>query len=257
MPLVYPSRGRCIYCGVTGVRLTKEHIIPRSLFGTAVILEASCDNCSKITSAIEDQVARGIFGMYRGRNSFPTYKAKRKKPKVAKVTFVRGGEVQQQDVQGSEYPHIYVAPELTPPGLIERRPLSELNPEFKLKLVADEKTIESLLARSGAESVKLPNTFNWAPFFKMLAKIAHCYAVAQQPVPFDPFLPDLILGRSPYLGHYVGGVYDASFPTGHPGELTALVDERTGIALLIIIVRLPGFASMPPYCVVAGQVLPL
>jgi hypothetical protein len=43
-----PSPGKCIYCFVTGVPLTEEHVIPYALGKNSLILEgACCDECQK------------------------------------------------------------------------------------------------------------------------------------------------------------------------------------------------------------------
>ena len=50
---VYPSFGECIYCGALAkdVELTDEHIIPYSLGGEAIILDASCKACAATNAA--------------------------------------------------------------------------------------------------------------------------------------------------------------------------------------------------------------
>lgn len=59
--------GRCIYCGAhgSGVKLTKEHVIPYSLGSDAYLKDASCPDCAAITKAFEQHVARNIYGHLR------------------------------------------------------------------------------------------------------------------------------------------------------------------------------------------------
>jgi hypothetical protein len=47
--------------------------------------------------------------------------------------------------------------------------------------------------------------FQVEPFAKLLAKIAHCWSVVSYGLAgFNSFIPDLITGRDPNLGYYVG-----------------------------------------------------
>ena len=52
--------GRCIYCGSDGGTngLRSEHIVPFSLGGKTVILEASCTSCEAKTSYLDGYLAR-------------------------------------------------------------------------------------------------------------------------------------------------------------------------------------------------------
>jgi HNH endonuclease len=45
-PVQFTSKGACIYCGTTGVKLTDEHIVPYSLGGSHVLRDASCLQCA-------------------------------------------------------------------------------------------------------------------------------------------------------------------------------------------------------------------
>jgi hypothetical protein len=53
--------GKCIDCRKSDVALSEEHIIPYGLNGNQVLLDASCSDCSKITSALELDVLRRAF----------------------------------------------------------------------------------------------------------------------------------------------------------------------------------------------------
>jgi len=57
-----PTRGYCIYCGATGVRLTDEHVVPLALGGVHILEDASCDTCADITKKFEQDVARSNYG---------------------------------------------------------------------------------------------------------------------------------------------------------------------------------------------------
>jgi hypothetical protein len=48
-----PTRGVCIYCGRTDVRLTNEHLVPLSLGGQHILEGASCNDCADVTKKFE------------------------------------------------------------------------------------------------------------------------------------------------------------------------------------------------------------
>lgn len=62
--------GRCIYCGTTRGRLTREHVVPRSLGGNYTLQKASCDPCAEITKKLEGYVGRRVFGDLRLQHGF-------------------------------------------------------------------------------------------------------------------------------------------------------------------------------------------
>lgn len=58
---VLGNAGKCIYCRKSDIVLSEEHIIPYGLNGNQVLLNASCEDCSKITSAFEGDVLGRAF----------------------------------------------------------------------------------------------------------------------------------------------------------------------------------------------------
>src|SRR5258708_20675424 len=69
----HPGFGRCIFCGSDGGGdLCREHIIPKSLGGKAVIQEASCKACEAITSYVDGYLARAIYLEYRAHAGAPS-----------------------------------------------------------------------------------------------------------------------------------------------------------------------------------------
>ena len=64
--------GRCIYCGETQGQLTEEHVSPFGLNGLITLLAASCPECNKATSRIEDYVLRRMWGAARAEMGYRT-----------------------------------------------------------------------------------------------------------------------------------------------------------------------------------------
>jgi hypothetical protein len=62
-----PGFGRCIYCltPMPESKLTEEHVIPKGLGGTLVLLNGSCTTCQRNIHRIETHVIRRYFGITR------------------------------------------------------------------------------------------------------------------------------------------------------------------------------------------------
>ncbi len=59
--------GTCIYCGSDGGTdgLRDEHAVPYSLGGTAVLLQASCSDCERVTSYLDGYLANATYKHFR------------------------------------------------------------------------------------------------------------------------------------------------------------------------------------------------
>ena len=55
--------GKCVYCGVIGMPLTDEHIVPQALGERYFIPNACCDTCQKIIHAFETNSLNSIILM--------------------------------------------------------------------------------------------------------------------------------------------------------------------------------------------------
>ena len=82
-PTRFASKGRCIYCGASDIKLTDEHIVPLSVGGQHVIVDGSCIPCAKITTKFERDVAREMWGNARISYGAPS---RRKKERPAHIT---------------------------------------------------------------------------------------------------------------------------------------------------------------------------
>jgi hypothetical protein len=107
--------------------------------------------------------------------------------------------------------------------------------------------------------------FEFSPnlFCRMIAKIAHCQAVATLGVDaFDHYLPGLILGRSEIISHYVGGAAYIEHPNPPEGPVSEISHElyfregialRTGTRLIAVTVRLFSNLNAPGYEAIVGS----
>ncbi|MGE0742902.1 MAG: hypothetical protein AB7O98_16300 [Hyphomonadaceae bacterium] len=108
----------------------------------------------------------------------------------------------------------------------------------------------------GAGEVEISQTFEWAPFFKLIAKVGHSYAVGILGLQgIDFFLPKLIVGDHAYISRFVGSCSDPNYQ--HPPHSdVALTFLQVGDDVLAV-VRLTFFGNgrFPIYEAIVGKVL--
>src|SRR5215203_5373988 len=68
----YRNVGRCIYCTSHKGSLTKEHIIAKALNGTITLAGSSCQQCQRITRALEDFCFNEMMRPFRLKVGFRT-----------------------------------------------------------------------------------------------------------------------------------------------------------------------------------------
>jgi hypothetical protein len=118
--------------------------------------------------------------------------------------------------------------------------------------------LNRLKAKFQAREVSFNPEFHIDHLGRMLAKIAHGYAVGELGYgSFRPLLLDIILGRQPlYISHYVGGLRDQEIPQG--SDLHEIEIDNTGLGKgRYVVVRIQLFADrkLPEYYVVAGELI--
>jgi hypothetical protein len=234
---VYNPVGRCIYCGAgPGTRLSREHIVPIGLGGGLVLPKASCESCSKITQKFEETCLRNTFLPYR------VYVGLMRHPQELREGVKENGEF-------LVIPRIFGEP-----GLIYRAPPGR-SLAFTYQLHADGDEIDRHVQRLAAGEIR----FDMDAFARMLAKIAHSYAVAELGLDgIDPELPDLILGKNSDLASYLIGASPHYFPArrdrlSHQISLGLLPHgERQ---LVCVHIRLFATHNTPAYLVIAGELI--
>lgn len=247
---------KCIYCGNSDEKLTKEHIVPRGLGGTYTIPSASCRKCQKITSQVEYSILRNTYLPLRTKANFPTGH-KNNRPKSFKATIIKtDGSSQNIEISTSKYPTLYIVIHLPPPGILNNAELSEKNPEMKISLGGNQEEINTLFTEySEAEEFQFTSEIVWGDLCRMLAKIAHGFTVMQLGTEgYKLLLPPVILGNSPYISHFVGGTVPIDKSEinktidGYGFELS--IDDSGHIIVNIDIIG----GLLPTYTVVAGLV---
>jgi hypothetical protein len=253
-PTTYDPVGACIYCGTCEGQLTREHIIPLGLGGNWVLPQASCNACAAITRDIEQFCLRPMLGPFRIRLKLPTRRPK-ERPATLPIEYVRtDGERERSSVPSEQFPGVCFGFRWPAPGLLRGQPPTE---NFEGDLVV--RYIESEMrvhATPDRRKVKL-GAINMLLFARMLAKIAHSYAVANLGLnAFTPLLPDLILGKSAVAPWLVGGDTSGSVPATQQDLHSVYLQNcmTAGVEYTLVAVRLFGFVGMPRYHVVVGKV---
>ncbi|MGN8092827.1 hypothetical protein [Methylobacterium sp. 22177] len=247
----YAAVGRCIYCGIEGVRLGEEHIIPFGLNGNIVLPSSSCDDCSRITGRFEGVCQRKLLGNIRIKLGLKT---RRKKDRPAKLEIYiktpAGETVTEVDVVN--YPHMFAVP------ILDEARILLGAPEFHSDLIGcgiwanvPEEEVRPYIEkerhglRVGAVQADV--------FCRMLAKIAYSFATAELGYGnFRPLILPIILGKSSNYGHLIGGLPQAPEPSAQLHEVS-LEYRIVGLQVYIVVnVRLFGQAGAPQYHVVVG-----
>jgi hypothetical protein len=248
-PRVYPPVGRCIYCGIKGGDLRREHIIAFGLGGNFILPQASCRNCERITGRIEQHCLKRMFGQFRNRAGLPTRRPK-DRPKNLTLQILDSDEKYiEQELPAAEFPRMVSLPRFRKPGLLERRPPSEG------MYIAG---IHSAHAKGDLPpnvTVLVEKSFRIELFCAMLAKIGHAFAIAERGYDvtkeFSPLLPRLILNET-MDEQLIGGSMELEPPEPSVEHKLRLVEHRD-LGALSVEIRLFASYGSPIYCVVFGK----
>lgn len=225
--------------------------MPLSLGGNLILPKASCKRCADITKKFEQVCARAIFGPLRIRLNMPT-RNRAERPAELPVPIRRvDGAWERVMVPANKFPAHFVGARLPPPGIFLGNEPTDL---FHATLVSMtwRENIEQLVNKPG-EAIQL-HKLHWGAFCKLLVKIAHGFAVSQVGLDaFTHFLPDLILGKSNFFPHFIGGdpVRLEKPPSNRLCELQLNKLENT--EYLFVTIRLFCFLDAPQYAVVVGE----
>jgi hypothetical protein len=253
---VYPPVGYCIYCLRAKVKLTTEHTFPNGIGGRHELPKASCPECQREISKVEQYCLRTLLGNIRAHTKI---RSSRKKPQPP--TSVRVG---LPGLPGM--PRIYRPIEELPILLalpMWQAPKALVGLPVQRKIIAGQWTNVHENHRRAFQSFGVQSFFSedidHMKFARMLAKIghSHAYATLDRDI-FKPALVPLILGQTDHFIEFVGGKLeiepampgrglDAWFGTGR---------RRTdGKPFLVMTIRLFPSMGTPTYQVVVGELL--
>lgn len=116
--------GVCIYCGGDGGSegLHDEHIVPYSLGGNTILLEASCSDCEGITSYLDGYLANAIFGHLRVHLGLQSRSGH---PGSLPAVIELGSGQRAVDLATKDHPYFLNMPIWRPPGFMIGRKISD------------------------------------------------------------------------------------------------------------------------------------
>jgi hypothetical protein len=198
--ITYRPVGHCIYCFGTE-NLTREHIVPFGLSGSAVLPAASCDRCRNITSAFELQVLHGSMRPVRVLRRLRSRRKHQGAPSTARLTVVRDGSSEAIDLPIEEFPVLLSFPKFATPRYLTGEHKSGIDITGVVTISFGPRP-EMVGKKLGAQKLVLGSrTDRPAAFARMIAKIGYATAFALGEL-------DRIDGRSPVIASILGEVDD-------------------------------------------------
>lgn len=257
--LSYPSKryaplNQCAYCDATD-NLSDEHIIAFGLGGELVLPKGSCEKHRKATSKVEDFVLRRYLCPLRSHLGLPSRKL-HLRPDGYPLILKRGAHSWKQKVSLQDHPGMVRFVIFDPPGRVAGRPPVQETYSFRLTTARIFPDIDQRLARLGADGFEDIVNVNAMSLARVIAKIAHAFAIAELGVDaFEKtYLNDLISDGTPDWTYWVGG-YDRGRDVC-AREIHELRFLQRGDELSVIVHLFVPYCSRDAYEVIVGQLRP-
>lgn len=245
----------CIYCKSKDDKLSKEHIIPLALGGRLILPHASCDSCNKMTSDFEGRLLRNSYKSLRVHLNLPTRHPDEIPYLLPLRRIINGTEESVEEfVPVDEHPSLipfYTF--INEPGILSGKSGSgKITYRFGGYIFQND--MHSRLNKLGKDPILPQPNMLVGDFFRLLAKIAHSFAVAELGInAFKPFLIEYISGKIDLDDYLLGGVSDTQ-PKGTHLHDISLEERLTGDRKLIVTrVRLFSCLQGPTYLIVTGE----
>jgi hypothetical protein len=196
--------GCCIYCGETRGQLTEEHVSPYALNGCVTLLDASCPQCSKATTKVEEYVLRRMWGAARAEMGYRT-RHKRGAHDLYPLTVIQGGVKTTREVPLKDALKIIELPIFKAPAILDGRAfLDGIECISRDQFVLVEQK-ENLATRIGVDEVCPPDC-DPEIFGRFVAKCSYGYAIERYGInAFESiYVRSAILGNTKDIGRWVG-----------------------------------------------------
>jgi hypothetical protein len=217
-----------------------------------VLDEASCTECARVINGFESPII-GSLEHFRTR-----YGARTRRPKDRKTSFTfRRADGTAVNIPAEDVPATAFLYKFGRANIL--RGLPPFDPTFEWMLVpyCDNDTMRIAIERYGWDA-QLQLKTKPHEFARLLAKIAHSYAVAELGIDaFDPLCLDVIMGRTSNCGYLVGGSMDIQpLPDSTSDHYigVGLIDEPQKPKLVLVPLRLFQQMGSPHHHVVVGRV---
>jgi len=259
----YTAANCCIYCGAIE-RLSDEHIVPFGLGGRWVLPKSSCADCAKTTGAAERTCQRTMLGPLRMLYDLPTRRKKERPKKLRlKVKLRHDADWSFVDVDQEAYPFLVLFPIFRMPdelsGYVTSGERGAVAQQLWIRGATSRGEIKSYVKALATElkvaAIEPTATISVPEFCRMLAKIAHAFAVAENGVDsFSPFLTPMICqGETSNSAQFIGGLQYSEPATPELHEIS--FDSHTCDRPEIVSVRIRLLAGLetPTYFVAVGH----
>ena len=225
--------GECIYCRrkPPEVTLTDEHTIPFAMGTDVYLANASCGDCAKITSKIEQHFARNFFGHLRIHSKVQTRRPK-DRPDMLSVWVTRAGIEYEKKLPIQDHPFFVKLPIWVAPGFLFGRQYQGAFHQLMWNqyhwLPPNISAILGLLPGELAK-ITIKDKLDVATFARVIAKIAYTGAVGRWGLDAIDWgeVPDIIIGKKTNVSDYVGNYIVKPLPPDPRGELTPLHKTET------------------------------
>lgn len=249
----YQPINLCIYCRSTN-NLGDEHVVPFSLGGRSILPAASCASCGAVTSAFEGRCASINYGSFRIRENVQTRNPKKRPKEIGMISSEDGvktlhmvpkeGALSTLPLFGFKLPGFLQIPQKKETGWV--------GAQFEVK-VAGPRRPEIWKAHS-AKNFSVNQVFDVDSHARLLAKIAHCVAVANLGIDnFEPWLVPYIMGEDKCLSYLVGGVESDEVPNKVLHNIKYDVWPMENQYIIIVKIRLFAQYGGPVSQVVVGS----
>lgn len=226
--------------------------------------QSSCEECARITGAFEGVCQRTMLGPLRMYFDLPSRRRKDRPEKLALKVKVRlEDEWSFMEVPQEEYPFLILLPTFGLPDEIssqvttgergaKARTLWIRGASFAHGITEH---LEQLAQRLGVAMIEPTATLHVPEFLRMLAKVAHCYAVGELGVDaFTPFLLPIIRDNvTDNSIQFIGGVKSTERAVADLHQLSIVTHPSVSPNLIMVRVRLLACLETPTYAVAVGR----
>ncbi len=239
---------RCMYCLAAGVPLSEEHLIPRSLGGSATLRDAVCEPCRVFTGRLEQATLEREFAVPKTLLALKRRRARAKGPaRLPPVALAGDAAGTPLALDEGSYPRRFSLPLFDEAGLLAGVDRADAAPHV---------TFAPCHLRLGIptrDHVAAPPALPDPPAYALsIAKWAYAMAVATDGLDACDMtaMRDLLAGRRHDVFNFVG--------TAHPRRAAAREWLHGATAgdngpWRTMVLALLGSAGLPPYEVVVGR----
>jgi hypothetical protein len=248
----YTPAGQCIYCRTTVGQLSKEHIVPYALNGNWVLPAASCLDCAKITSKIEEVCTRERSGMlfpFRAKLRMQSRKSSTNQENISTEIVYPDGRTEEGTILTTDFPATLIGVKLPVAGILSgQEPTNQVDCQFVISTAVPGESFKP-------DAAVLSTRFSETAWIQLIAKIGYSYAAAELGVDaLSTSVTDIVLGKTDKTFYLVGGsLEDQGVKTTYLHRLELHRCTISGIEFTIVFVHLFGQFGMPRYHVVVSH----